>query len=185
MVTFSGKSTSGVIHRHPAGYDENTIMIRGTAPGATVVQWFAADPAQRVLSKAGSYQAFPSPNIAITGSNCGTVEVAGGVYTFICHVPNSYYANGGTILLPPHITIRVWDHDQCLGDTIATLDTMIPFRGLTYAPQRRDSTFYAGQLGLPPRTQQQILEARSKLALGQEIPVRRYAEDFWGSVPRP
>lgn len=184
MVSFKGKATSGVIHRHPAGYDNNTIMVKGTAPGATAVQWLAADPPQRRLSRPGSYQAFPSPSVAITGENCGVVAVTGGVYTFVCRVPNSYYANGGTILLPPHITLRVWDRDRCLGDTIATLDTMIPYKGLTYAPARRGPEFYSGQFSLPPRSQQEILEARSTVSLGQEIPVRRYAEDFWGSAPR-
>lgn len=185
MVRFSGTATSGAIHRRPAGYDENTILVKGVAPGASAVQWIAADPPSRVLSKAGSYQAFPSPSVAITGNNCGVVEVIGGVYTFVCRAPNAYYANGGTILLPPHITIRVWDRDRCLGDTIATLDTMIPYKGLTYAPARRGPEFYTGNTELPVRSQQQILEARSQLTLGQEIPVRRYAEDFWGSVPRP
>lgn len=185
MVSFKGTATSGVIHRQPAGYDEHTLMIKGTAPGASAIQWIAADPPQRILSKTGSYQAFPSPNIAITGENCGVVEVVGGVYTFVCRVPNAYYANGGTILLPPHITLRVWDRDRCLGDTVAALDTMIPYKGLTYAPARRGPEFYAEQVGLPARSQQAILESRSKLSLGQEIPVRRYAEDFWGSVPRP
>jgi hypothetical protein len=31
MSSFRGSSTSGVVHRHPAGYDENTIMIKGIA----------------------------------------------------------------------------------------------------------------------------------------------------------
>lgn len=185
MAVFKSTITSGVIHRHPAGYDDDMIMVKGIAPGASAIQWIAADPADRVLSKTGSYQAFPSPKMAISGRNCGVVEVVAGTYTFVCKVPNAYYANGGTILLPPHVTLRAWDNDKCIGDTIATLDTMIPYKGLTYAPSRRGPEFYAGNKSLPARSQQAILESRAQIPLGKEIPVRRYAEDFWGTVPRP
>jgi hypothetical protein len=72
-----------------------------------------------------------------------------------------------------------------MGDTVATLNHIIPHKGLTYAPARTGPEFYDGNKSLPPRSQQEILESRAELSFGQDIPVRRYAEDFWGDVPRP
>lgn len=180
-MKFQSQVTSGMIHLSPPGYDDSYIMIKGVAVGSAV-QYIASDPPSKTLSRTGSYQSYPSPEMAITGRNCGIVEIVNGTYTIILKKPNSYYANGGTILLPPHVVLRIWDKDKWVGDGIATLDTMIPFKGLTYAPQRTGPEFYDGNKTLPVRTQQQILEDSAWCG---EMSVKRFAEDFWSYVPRP
>lgn len=180
-MKFDTPYARGVVHRHPAGFDESHILVKGVSVG-DAVQYIAADPPAGRYSKYGSYQAFPSPEVAISGRNTGVVEVKNGTFSFVIPVPNSYYANGGVVLLPPQVVLRVWDRDRWMGDAVVTLDTLIPFKGLTYAPTRTGPEFYAGNEGLPPRSQQKILEDSAWCG---EMSVKRYAEDFWGSVPRP
>ena len=125
-MKFQSQVTNGMVHLSPPGYDDSHIMIKGVAVGSAV-QYIASDPPSKTLSRTGSYQSYPSPEMAITGRNCGIVEIVNGTYTIVLKKPNSYYANGGTILLPPHVVLRIWDKDKWVGDGIATLDTMILF----------------------------------------------------------
>ena len=171
-MSFEGPTASGMIHHNPAGYPKDTIMIKGTISKGNVVQWIAADPPVRRYSKPGSYLAFPSPSVAISGQNCGTTEVMSGRFTIICKKPNSYYANGGTILLPPHVTIRVWNRDQCVGDTVAVIGTILPNKGLTYDHRRTGPEYYVREKG-NVRSQEQIL--RESTWKG-EMSLRKYAE---------
>lgn len=174
-MRFTGESASGVIYENPSGYPKGTIMIKGTVRDGNVVQWFAADPPARVYSKAGSYLAFPSPSMAISGRNCGITEVNNGTFVIICKKPNAYYANGGTILLPPHVTIRVWDRDTKIGDTKAVIGTIYEQKGLTYHHERTGPEFYSrnsyNSNGV--RGQEDILRNRTWKG---EVSVRKYAE---------
>lgn len=174
-MRFTGESASGTIYENPSGYPRGTIMIKGTVSEGNVVQWFAADPPTRIYSKAGSYLAFPSPSMAISGKNCGVTEVKNGTFVIICKKPNAYYANGGTILLPPHVTIRVWDRDRKIGDTRAVIGTIYEQKGLTYHHERTGPEFYSRNAGNSKavRGQEDIL--RNNTWKG-EVSVRKYAE---------
>jgi len=175
QMKFQGKSASGVIHENPAEYPPGTLMVKGVASTGDVVEWIAADPPARIMSNPGSFLAYPSPQVAISGSNCGTAEIVNGTFIIYLRKPNAYYANGGTILLPPHITIRIWNRGEWVGDTIATLGTILPNKGLTYAPQRTSPMFYTPRDTSTPKSQEQIL--RDSIWRG-EISVRQYAERF-------
>lgn len=170
-MKFRGTFTSGALHENPIGYPENVVMIKGVIQQGNVVQWFAADPPTKRYSGVGSCLAYPSPSLAISGRNCGVVDATSGVYTFVCEKPNTYYANGGSLLLPPHIVIRVWDRDQWIGDDVVVLDTMLAGKELTYSPHRTGPEFY--QRTTRVLTQQQLLEERCSKG---EVSVRQYAE---------
>lgn len=173
-MRFNGPTASGTIYENPSGYEHGTIMIKGTTRSGNVVQWFAADPPARIYSKPGSYLAYPSPKMAISGRNCGVVDVQNGRFVILCKKPNAYYANGGTILLPPHITLRVWDRDIYIGDTNAVIGTIYENKGLTYDHRRTDPSFYAKQEQTRAvRGQEDIL--RSRVWKG-EVSIRKYAE---------
>lgn len=173
-MRFRGPTASGVIYENPSGYEKGTIMIKGTVTRGNVVQWYAADPPARIYSKAGSFLAYPSPSTAISGKNCGTTEVSSGTFVIICKKPNAYYANGGTILLPPHVVIRVWDRDVCVGDTQAVIGTIYANKGLTYEHTRTGPEYYAQSSQQPVRNQVEKLQARTWRG---EVSVRKYAED--------
>jgi hypothetical protein len=186
-MEFQGTSFGALLRSNPPGYPKGSILVQGTIgrqfiSRGCVVQWIASDPAECRLSRYGSQQAFPSPESAITGKNCGIMECNGGRFEFVVRRPNAYYANGGSILLPPHIRIIVWDKDIILESRPIVLDTILPYKGLTYAPQRTGPEFYAGNERLPVRSQEAIY--RSKLYPG-EISVKSYAVDFWKNTPRP
>lgn len=174
-MRFQGPSASGVIYENPSGYEKGTIMIKGSVREGNVVQWFAADPPARVYSKAGSYLAYPSPNTAISGRNCGVTDVTNGTFVIICKKPNAYYANGGTILLPPHVILRVWDRDRKIGDTKAVVGTIYEQKGLTYHHERTGPEFYArrNQVSRAVRGQEDILRENTWKG---EVSVRKYAE---------
>jgi hypothetical protein len=174
-MRFQGPTASGVIYENPSGYERGTIMIKGTTQMGNVVQWFAADPPARIYSKPGSYLAYPSPKTAISGRNCGITEVKNGSFVIICKKPNSYYANGGTILLPPHVVLRVWDRDQNVGDTNAVIGTIYENKGLTYHHERTGPEFYARntQPYRAVRGQEDILRENTWKG---EVSLRKYAE---------
>jgi hypothetical protein len=171
-MRFQGEFASGVIYENPSGYEKGTIMIKGTTRKGNVIQWFAADPPARMYSKPGSYLAYPSPSTAISGKNCGTTEVQNGTFVIICKKPNAYYANGGTILLPPHVNLRVWDRDTVVGDTQAVIGTIYEHKGLTYDHKRTGPEFYANRTNAI-RGQADILRSH---AWNGEVSIRKYAE---------
>lgn len=98
-----------------------------------IIRWIAADPPNKIFSRFGSFQAFPNPNIAVSGRNCGTMRTKGGEFAFTIDIPNSFYAPGGTILIPPHFILGVHDGDTFSEETIL-LKEMFPLKGLTWAP---------------------------------------------------
>lgn len=170
-MRFDGPTASGIIYENPSGYEKGTIMIKGTVASGNIVQWIAADPPMRIYSKPGSFLAYPSPTHAISGKNCGHAETSNGTFTIICKKPNAYYANGGTILLPPKVTLRVWDRDVCIGDTEAVIGTIYEHKGLTYDHRRTGPSFYAskGTNG----SQQNVLK---QMSWKGEVSLRKYAE---------
>jgi hypothetical protein len=174
-MRFQGQFASGVIYENPSGYEKGTIMIKGATQKGNVVEWIAADPPTRIYSKPGSYLAYPSPSMAISGKNCGNSEVLNGTFTIVCKKPNAYYANGGTILLPPHVTLRIWDRDQLIGDTQAVIGTIYENKGLTYHHMRTGPEFYYNKLkNKTVHTQQSIL---NKNTWKGEVSIRKYAEN--------
>lgn len=172
-MNFNGPSCSGVIHQNPVGYPPNTLMIKGVAPIGDVMEWIAADPPTRITSNAGSYLAFPSSSVAITGANCGAVEIQNGTFVVYLQKPNAYYAN--TALIPPHVILRAWNHGEWVGDTTATIGSILPNKGLTYAPQRTSPLFYSQRHASTPKTQEQLL--RDSIWRG-EVSIRQFAERF-------
>jgi hypothetical protein len=186
-MEFQGETFGALLRNDPPGYPKGTLLVQGSIGRQylsrdCVIQWVAADPGECRLSRYGSQQAFPSPESAITGKNCGVQECMGGKFEFVLKRPNAYYANGGTILLPPHIRVIVWDKDIVLESKPIVLDTILPYKGLTYAPQRTGPEFYSGNQRLPPRSQQSIFIQSIHPGL---VNTKNYAVDFWKNTPRP
>ena len=104
----------------------------------SIVRFMAASPADRMTTFAGSGLPFPNPEIAYEGSpNVGAVQAVNGAFEFRLHFPNSFYVNGGTKLLPPHVLVKVCSADS--GGNESETDAIllgagIPNRFLTNAP---------------------------------------------------
>jgi len=139
-MEFNHSAATGLLYFN---MNDNTITVKGAVTSLArdpVIRWIAADPAQKILSRYGSLQAFPNAQMAISGKNCGVMRTKRGNFSFTVKIPNSYYANGGTILIPPHIVLGVHDGNTFIEDNIV-LSHMYPYKGLTWAPQRNGPEF--------------------------------------------
>lgn len=144
--------------------DEHTktmVMVSGkiddTIPISTTIHYIAAAPGNRLTSYTGSLLPYPNSSHAFdnTPTN-GALSVNPQTKQFTCRfqMPNSYYGNLGSALVPPTLYL------QCRGKNAAiVLNNSILFRSLTYPETRKDVSFYDGMYELPVRTQERILKS--------------------------
>jgi hypothetical protein len=140
------------------------------------VKYWAAQSPTYNGSFSGSGLPFPNEEMAFQGTkNYGVVPVEKGKFSLSIHYPNSYYK--GDVLIPPQVKIKVCNHENIAISTIQQINVggSIPFRRLTYEPNR-SILFYQND-NLPIRNQEQIL-LDSAYPRQNKIP-----SNFWGVTP--
>jgi len=162
--------------------DNGRIRIHGAMMtlGRRLMYW-APGPAYRGMSFSGSNLPFPSAEIAYDGTpNHGVIETRYGSFDFTVQSPNSYYTQGGTVLVPPTVHIVVLND---AGDRIGeprniVLGPSVPYRTLTIPPQRdwNLGPMFYHQKHPPIRTQEEILRAGA-------YDCKQVTGDFWRTRP--
>ena len=115
---------------------ENTgrFLVKGrvsTSSSSGLLKYIASSPPDFRSSYAGSGLPFPNSEIAYQNTpNKGAVKLENGEFSFYIDYPNSFYLNQGTMLLPPHVLIKVCDGDDDNVE-IVQLGESIPHRTLT------------------------------------------------------
>ena len=103
-----------------------------------LVKFIAANAPDYRQSYSGSGLPFPNPEIAYENTpNKGTARVVDGNFQFSIDYPNSFYANQGTNLLPPHVLIRLCDGSDDV--EVVQLGEGIPHRTLSSATFTRSA----------------------------------------------
>ena len=161
-------SVSGNINH----YNGEKLFVKYTAPNSPTYS----------TSFAGSGLPYPNEDIAFENTpNRGVVKVVNGTFEILLKYPNSYYINMGTIYIPPHVKLVLFnDKNKQIGDIKnIELGEGIPFRTLTWPEQRNwniGPLFYQNN-NLTVRTQDQIL-------LDSAYPsVNKVPDNFWGLMP--
>lgn len=157
------------------------IHIDQTVVDKKEIKYRAAAPANRLYSYSGSGLPFSSYEQAFEGTpNKGTAFYLNGKFFInLEDVPNSFYLDLGSELVPPTVFVSFKSNGQPLEYTLQMTDG-IPFRLLSYHPSRNAAAdnFYAKQESLPVRSQEAILMASAHP--GKHVESLR---DFWGGRP--
>ncbi len=146
------------------------------------VKYWAASPCLKSISFSSFGIPFPNENIAFNNNyNVGMIKVVNGGYKFKLYIPNSYYINMGTKLVPPSVNIRIWDSDKSISDiNIIKIGSPIPYRSISLPEKRNwsDGPLFYDNKNLKIRTQEQIL-------LDSEYPFKtmKEHENYWGGKP--
>jgi len=114
--------------------DTKIFTIKGSCTG-TQIRYLAAAPPDFRDSYAGSGLPFPNEEIAYDNTrNKGKVTIdKEGKFEFRISYPNSYYINGGSTLIKPHLHILVDDVDLI---DVKLGEPLIANRSLTNLPGR-------------------------------------------------
>lgn len=163
----------------------NKIQVTGNIKDTRYnkLMYWAAAPARVGLSFSGNGLPFANPDMAYENTpNKGEVMLNGGTFSFtLDSVPNAYYVGNGTLYMPPHMTMKVCQGNQCEDKYVTVkIDEGMPFRTLTYpAPpskKPRDGPLFYLEPWHGARTQEQILRARG-------YPEQNITPDnFWGKA---
>ena len=110
------------------------FLVKGkvnTGNSSGLLKYIASSPPDFRTSYAGSGLPFPNTEIAYQNTpNKGAVKLVNGEFSFYIDYPNSFYLNQGTMLLPPHVLIKLCD-DSVDNVEIVQLGESIPHRTLT------------------------------------------------------
>lgn len=139
----------------------------GSGTNKTYMKYWASAPPTRGYSYSGSALPYANAEIAFGGDldggnpNIDVTEVLQGGFNFDMEIPNSYYENNGTKLVPPTVYFVFCDEN---GNNISKRESIqlaesIAFRSLSWLPKRNwnDGPLYYGNQQQPTRTQEQIL----------------------------
>ena len=162
----------------------NTVIFSGRMHARTTdskLTYAAARPADRHASFSGSGLPFYNAEQAFDQTpNIGTVAVGPlGDFVVKCQMPNSYYIDLGTTLVQPTLYFS-WSDAVASGEVktrSVPLAQPIAHRKLTYPWQRTNASFYGSLLGLPVRSQEQVLRDSAY------DPAHESSPDFWGLRP--
>ena len=146
-------------------------------PDGRMAHYIAAAPADYRSSFSGSGMPFANSEQAFYGTpNRGRVRVdADGRFTVRLRMPNSYYVNLGTTLVPPTLHLFYSVHGK--RDRAAfRVSHPIPFRTLTYQASRTGPEFYDSDSKYV-RSQERILLASGYPECNAPTP------NFWGGKP--
>lgn len=137
------------------------------------ISYIAAAPPNRLTSFTGSLLPFPNAlqafdNTPIKGALA--VNPINKQFSLKIPIPNSYYGNLGSDLIPPTLYLQY----ETRNDSIILTNSVL-FRSLTYPETRKDVLFYDGLYKLPVRTQENILYASAFHTKNQS--------SFWGQKP--
>lgn len=126
------------------------------------VRYWGANKPTFTKSFSGSALPFPNEKIAFDNSkNSGVVQVVNTRFSFNITIPNSYYKNMGTELVPPEINMIIinTNNEPLTKKYTINLSENIPYRTLTWNDKRKwiDGPLFYQNSNLPIRTQYQIL----------------------------
>ena len=140
ISTFANADLSGNIYYGNLKY---TIKGRFNIPGAKIIRFVAAAPADLRLSYSGSGLPFASSEQAFDGTpNQGELQTnSDGSFEFQIWSPNSYYTCQGVNLIDPHVTLIVEGNGLSLRKYVLTLGPPIPNRSLTNLFGRPDRSY--------------------------------------------
>lgn len=153
-------------------HNGNSLFIKYSAPNSPTYS----------TSFSGSGLPYPNEDIAFENTpNRGVVKVINGKFEILLKYPNSYYINMGTIYVPPHVKLALYnDNNTQIGNIKDVfLGEGIPFRTLTWPEQRKwsDGPLFYINNNLRVRNQNQIL-------LDSAYPcVNKVPDNFWGLTP--
>lgn len=153
----------GVIHDHVDGQ---------------VAYYLAASPPDYRASYSGSGLPWSSMEQAFSQTpNRGVIQLAeGGRFSFKVYMPNSYYNNFEGIMVEPHVMVSYVSGGE---DKVINIQLKqgVPYRTLTYQPQRKDTMFYSSGWSLSVRSQEQVLKDSGYPS------DNRMPENHWGLKP--
>lgn len=157
-------------------------MIRTQSSDAKLLFW-AANPATRGYSSAGSGLPYPSAEMAFEDTpNRGVVHINSGYFEFRVHFPNAFYVGLGSRYVEPCVFVKVCESGRETPIQSILLGNGIPFRSLDHPKERREKNvmFYHGRDALPNRTQEQIL--RDSAYPEKKDGVFDVPANFWGKA---
>lgn len=146
------------------------------------VKYWGANKPTFCKSFSGSALPYPNEKIAFENSiNVGMVQVVNSRFSFNITLPNSYYINMGTELIPPSINLIIIDSNnkQLTNKYTINLSKYIPYRTLTWDKLRNwnEGPLFYTNLNLPVIDQYEILN-NSKYPTKQIKPMK-----FWNGKP--
>mgnify|MGYP001183002765 CR=1 FL=1 len=113
---------------------EGRFLVKGKVSSNSsngLLKYIASSPPDFRTSYTGSGLPFPNTEIAYQNTpNKGAVKMENGEFSIYINYPNSFYLNQGTMLLPPHVLVKVCD-DNDDNVEIVQLGESIPHRTLT------------------------------------------------------
>jgi hypothetical protein len=156
-----------------------TVSVEGTISSSipnnmiNKIQYIAAAPGQRLTSFTGSLLPYTNANQAFESTPTkGMLQVGSNrEFSLTIHMPNSYYGNLGSVIIPPTLYLNVGNIKANI-----VLHNPVPFRSITYPMQRSDVLFYDGMWDLPVRTQEDILRSTA-------FNLKCNQSNFWGEKP--
>ena len=160
-------------------FDQDNVHISGSIDDNVMngmIQYVAAAPIERRATYTGSALPFATSAQALDNTpNKGSVELLrNNTFSISIKMPNSYYINLGTNLVPPTLYIMYNEGKKVISIKLAD---PVPYRTLTYPSSRVNCLFYDGLDKLPVRTQEQILHDS---AYPSDL---KQHSNFWGSKP--
>ena len=164
----------------------NEVRIYGKVyiENNSLLEYYAANPANYLHSYTGSGLPFPNSQIAYQNTtNYGRIFINNNSYSFTIKYPNAFYAGLGSKYIDPHVIVRITDTSgKQYKPIFIKLNNGLPYRTLTHPPPpdtwpRKNPLFYYGKDTLPVRSQEQILRDSSYPILNE------YPKNFWGLKP--
>lgn len=180
---FNKDMCQGVIINEGSG----EILVSGKVKSQSdspMVRYWAASPADRLLSFSGSGLPFPNGEMAFQNTpNKGAVRAEGGEFSFRIRYPNAYYVGLGTLYVPPFVYLKVCEQGHEDVYHSIQIDGGIPYRTLTYpAPPsmkpRNSPLFYHEP------EQKKIVRSQEQILRESAYPDTNVMPDnFWGKKP--
>jgi hypothetical protein len=122
------------------------------------VRYVAASPPDYRATYTGSGLPFASHAQAFHNTpNRGIVQLVDNTFEIKLMYPNSYYIGLGTVMVPPTLYVFYRNSEGVDRNIPIQISTGVPYRTLTYPPNRKDAMFYKWGWSMPVRTQEQVL----------------------------
>lgn len=156
-------------------------VIKSLNDNPKILYW-ASNPPTNGGSFSGSGLPYPNPEVAYENTpNSGSLIAVNKRFSFELEMPNAYYIGLGSLYVPPHFHIKVFDTDSSSRYTTVKINDGIPFRTLTHpAPPtqhpRNGAMFY--------HTPEQEIRSQEQILRDNAYPSEyKMPDNFWGSKP--
>jgi hypothetical protein len=157
-IQFDKEKCHGTVTNDGKGTLTVNGSIKENVNQKTKVLYWASNPMNTRYSFSGSGLPYHSPEQAYSNSvNVGSVNCVNGQFNFTIKFPNSYYLTLGTIYVPPHVHIKLYNGETECDYYSIKLGNGLKYRSLSSPPERTGAEFYDNVRHLPFRSQEQIL----------------------------